>query len=389
MHKLQIRRAAGLTLAIAFFASGNSVRAQTARIANIIPKTGRVLLKREDWSDFHPTAVGTSINEGDQIFPTQGVRVRVVCPELTERPVSIGVPSGIKTICPVWEVRIAKAPQAPGVLGGINASIPYIILPRYSLLLTNAPTLRWNAVPGATEYTVELISSNGVIWKAQVQGTQILYPGNAPLEPGVSYSLKVQANTGQSSEQGGASNLDFIILRPAEAEIVKAKAAKIAQQGFSPLVTALLLAELYSNYVLPASTLEAYGLTLEATRSYNLTADAIATLETLTKRGEHSPIVYRLLGDLYWQTGLALLAAEHYLKAIELAQSPEDLEERTLAAFGLGEVHAATDDIKKAIFWYEQSRMGYVDLNDTQRADFLNQHLETLKCSDPKCAIRF
>ena len=379
MHKLQIRRAAGLTMAIAFFASGNPVRAQTARIDNIIPKTGRVLLKREDWSDFHPTAAGTSINEGDQIFPTQGVRVRVVCPDLKDRPVSIGVPSGIKTICPVWEVRIAKAPQPPGALGGVNASIPYAISPRHSLLLTNAPTLRWNAVPGATEYTVQVISPKGVVWKAQVRGTQVVYPGNPPLEPGVPYSLKVQADTGQSSEQDGASNLAFIALRPSEIQSVKAEAAKIAQQGFSSLVTTLLLADFYSNYVLPASTLEAYGLTLEAPRSYNLTADAIATLETLTKRGEHSPIVYRLLGDLYWQTGLALLSTEHYLKAIELAQSPEHLEERTLAAFGLGEVHAATDDIKKAIFWYEHSRMGYVDLNDTQRADFLNQHLETLK----------
>ena len=166
---------------------------------------------------------------------------------------------------------------------------------------------------------------------------------------------------------------------PAEAEIVKAEATKIEQEEMSPLVNGLLLAEIYSNYVLPASTLSAYNLTPTTARSYNLTARAIATLEALVQAGEREPILYRTRGDLYWQSGLTNLAIENYLKAIKLAKSPEYLEERTLAAFGLGEVHAATDDIKKAIFWYEQSRMGYVDLNDTQRADFLNQHLETLK----------
>jgi hypothetical protein len=224
-----------------------------------------------------------------------------------------------------------------------------------------------------------LISSNGVIWKAKVKGTQLVYPGNLPLEPGISYSLKIKANTGQSSQQDGASNLDFIILRPAEAEIVKAEVAKIEREGFSSLVTGLLLAELYSNYVLPASSLSAYNLTPETARSYNLTAEAIATLEVLVQPGEKTPILYRTLGDLYWQSGLANLTAQNYLKALELAKSPEFLEERTLAQFGLGEVSAATDDNQQAISWYEQAKMGYIPLGDTQRADFLNRRLKTLK----------
>ena len=354
------------------------LQAQTAKIDSINPKTGRVLLKREDWSDFYPVAEGASMSEGDQIYPSRGIRVRIICPDRSQKPVTAGVPSGLKSICPIWEVRIAKAPPAPGVLGGIDASIPYLISPRHSLLLSNTPTFRWNAVPDATEYTVELISSQGVIWKAQVQGTQIIYPGNPPLESDVSYSLNIQANTGQSSQQDGASNLGFIILRPAEAQILKAEAAKIEREGLSPLVTGLLLGELYSNYVLPASSLSAYNLTPATARSYNLTAEAIATLESLTQQEEHSPLVYRLLGELYWQSGLAHLAAQNYLKAIELAQSPEFLEEKTLAQFGLAEVYAATNELKQATFWYEQAKKGYVDLGDTRRADFLERRLETL-----------
>ena len=305
--------------------------------------------------------------------------MRIICPDHTNKPVTAGVPSGIKTICPIWEVRIAKAPQALGVLGGIDASIPYLISPRHSLILSNTPTFRWNAVADATEYTVELRSSNNVIWKTQVKDTQIVYSGNPPLESGVFYSLNIQANTGQSSQQDGASNLEFIILRPAQAQIIKAEATKIEQEELSPLVKGLLLAELYSNYILPASSLSAYNLTPATARSYNLTVEAISTLENLTKQQENSPLVYRLLGELYWQSGLAQIATQNYLKAIELANSPEFLEEKTLAQFGLAEVYAATDDVKQAALWYQQAKKGYIDLGDTRRANFLERRLEDLK----------
>lgn len=302
------------------------LQAQTARIESISPPTGKVLLKRENRSDFSPVATGTHIYEGDQIFPAQGVRVRVICPDRTDKPVSAGVPSGIKTICLKWEVRIAKAPQPPGVLGGINNAIPYIISPRHSLLLNDTPTLQWNPVSETNQYAVHLLAPQGVVWQTQVTSNQVAYPG--PLEPGIPYALTVQTDTGQSSKQEGASNLAFIVLRPSEAQTVKAESTKIVQQKLSPLVTALLLADLYSHYTLPASTLEAYRLTSEVARSYNLTVDAIATLETLTKQGENSPIVYRLLGELYWQSGLANLAIQNYLKVTELAQSPAYLEEK-------------------------------------------------------------
>ena len=45
------------------------LQAQTAKIDSINPQTGKVLLKREDWSDFHPATEGISIHEGDQIYP--------------------------------------------------------------------------------------------------------------------------------------------------------------------------------------------------------------------------------------------------------------------------------------------------------------------------------
>ena len=84
------------------------------------------------------------------------------------------------------------------------------------------------------------------------------------------------------------------------------------------------------------------------------------------------------LADLYWQIGLANLATNHYLKAIELARIPEQLEEKTLAQFGLGEVYAALGDNNQAKIWYSKAREGYLALGDSARANFVIQLIESL-----------
>ncbi len=354
------------------------VQAQIATIDSISPQTGQVLLKREEWSDFRPVSAGIGLNEGDQIYPSQGVQVKLVCPDRTPQPVIPGLPSGIKTICPTWDIRISKAPPPPGILGGFDSSLPYIISPRHTLLLTDQPILGWNPVPQATSYTVEVINGQDIIWKTEVQQPQIRYPKHPLLEPGITYSLKITTNSGQSSEQDSESNLGFIVLRPAEAQIINDEVDQIKQGEFSPLTTALLLADLYRNYTLPVSSIEAYSLTSEQARSYHVTAEAIATLKPLTQQTEQFPIIYRRLGELYWQSGLVNLTIEHYLKAIKKADSPEFLEEKTLAQFGLAEVYAATNNREQAIIFYKQARKGYIELGDTKRVNFLERMLESL-----------
>ncbi len=368
-----------LTSLIFILGLETSVQAQIATIDSINPQTGQVLVKREEWSDFRPVSAGSELKEGDQIYPSQGVQVRLVCPNLSKETVVPGVPSGIKSICLTWEIRIEKAPPPSGILGGFDSSIPYIISPRHTLLLSEQPLLRWNPVPQATSYTVEVINVQDTIWKAQVQQPQVTYAENHSLTPGITYSLKVITDRGQSSEQDSQSNLGFIILRPAEAQIINDEVAKIEQGEFSPLTTALLLADFYRNYTLPVSSIEAYGLTSEQARSYHLTAEAIATLKSITQQTEQFPIIYRRLGELYWQSGLVNLTIEHYLKAIKMAESPEFLEEKTLAQFGLAKVYAATNRREQAIIFYQQARQGYMDLGDKRRVNFLDRRLESLR----------
>jgi hypothetical protein len=375
-----------VALAISVLALGgtlvasDSANAGPARIDAIIPSKGNIQLKREDWPKYQPAVtIGTTLDQGDLLFPAQGVRVMVVCPDLTTRPVSAGVPSGLKKICPVWNVIAAKGSQSPEVLGGTNALIPYLIFPRHTLALSNTPIFRWNAVRRATQYTVKLVGPTGMVWEKQVKDNQVLYPGTPPLEPGTTYALTIQTNTGKTSEEEKSSNLDFKVLRQSEADTIKTEAEKIISQNLSKEVTAMLLADLYSTYILPELVISTYGLTPSNFRSYNLTDQAIVTLETLVRQGKAAPIIYRTLGDLYWQSGLANLAADHYLKAIELGKEPQDMEERTLAQYGLGEVYAATNNTNQAIHWYSQAANGYASLGYTQRADFLKQQIESLK----------
>lgn len=347
--------------------------------ARIDSSTGRIFLKRPDWSNFRPVSVGTELNQGDQIKPDKGVRVKVVCPNLSKPFVPIGVPSGLKTICPVWQAIISKAPPPAGTLGGTNPLIPYLITPRHTLLLNNTPTFRWNAIPKATQYTVTLQTPKGVVWQKQTKNNSLVYPGIPPLQAGTNYSLVIKANTGKTSQDEGTSNLDFRVLRKSEATAIQSEVTQITKLGLNEQVTALMLANLYSRYTLPQDAIQAYGLTTDTFKSYNLSADAITTLETLVKIGKQSTIIYRSLGDIYWQTGLAQKAVDNYLIAIKLAKSSEDLEEQTLALFALGEVYAATDDIKQAINWYSQAKNGYTLLGDSRRANFLKQQIESLR----------
>jgi Tetratricopeptide repeat len=344
--------------------------------AFIASATGQVKLQRKDWKIYRPVRAGTYLVQGDLLWPAEGSRVKVVCPDLSQRSVKAGVPSGMKLVCPVWEVPIVKGKTSPGVLGGIDASVPYLISPRHTLLLNNSPSLYWNSVPGASLYTIQLNGINGKVKEYQSKANRFTLP--TPLLPATHYWFTIQADTGESSQADGTSNLDFRILRPAEASVVQAKATQILQQKLNKQATALLLAEFYSTYSLPESVISNYGLTSQNFRSYTLTAEAITVLETLIQQGDQSPVVYRTLGDLYWQSGLYLMANETYRKAIELSTEPEDIEEKTLAQYGLGEINAATKQVDTAVQFYRQAKEGNAALGDARKIQFLDRLIENL-----------
>jgi tetratricopeptide (TPR) repeat protein len=348
---------------------------QTARIEKV---TGQVRLKRKNWLDYRLVRAGAPLEQGDLLFPATGARVKVVCPDLSKRSVKAGVSSGLKLICPIWPVLKAKGGPSPGVLGGNNPSIPYIVSPRHTLLLSNPPFLSWNPVSQVTQYKVQLFEPSGMQQEQLSKKAQFKPSGN--LKAAIPYFFTVQTNTGKSSQEEGTANINFRILRSSEAVIVQEKVAQVINQKLDKQATALLLSELYSNYLLPESAIADYGLTSQNFKSYNLTAEAISTVETLISQGERSPILYRTLGDLYWQSGLTLYAIDAYQNAIKQANMPEDLEEQALSQYSIGEIYAATsDESNKVAKWYQQALNGYKTLGDSQRVEFLQLKIERLK----------
>jgi hypothetical protein len=341
---------------------------------------GRVELKRKTTAaeGFQViTRTPKPLNLGDQLRLSSGAIAKISCPgESKPKPIQkAGERLGIGDLCPKWKPVIGKGPPPIESMGGNNPTIPYLISPHRTLILNATPTLRWNAVAGAIKYTVQIKHGQRTIWQTQVQETQVTYPGNPVLQPGIPYSVTIETDNGKSSQSETGNQ--FIILKDADAKVVQTEIKLINQSDFSPEVKALTLAEYYTDYEVPEPT--AYGLTDKTAKSYRLSVDAIAVLESFLKENQpSSPLFYRMLGDFYAQTGVMRPAEQAYLQAIEQVQSLEDLEEWSRAMAGLGELYQAIHNTQQAIIWYGQARAGY-SLLDDQRKIKLEERIKELK----------
>ena len=358
--------------------------AQSARIEAF---SGKVELQREGQTrrPLKQQKYGNPFHLGDLLIFAKGASVKLACPaqgkqleRQTFKSSKSNVERGFRQLCPSFVSGLVKDPPPPGLLGGIAADVPYLISPRHTLLLSDRPTFQWNSVPGATHYTVRLMGKKGLVWEqTKVQTTTIRYGGQPSLEAGQRYSLIVIAYPGKSSMLDGTAGVDFMILRKPEAEAIQAELEAIKQVGLSEVMTALKLVDVYADYTLPNQVLESYGLSNTDFKSYHLTTAAIDTLQSLITNGQESPEIYRMLGDMYWQSGLALLARDAYLRSIDLASSSsvEDQEERLMAQERLGDIFSALQDSSQAISWYSRARVNYFLLGDEQRALGLQQKI--------------
>ena len=276
----------------------------------IIEAKGEVWLKREQWLDYRRITVGTKLYPGDLLQPAPQARVRVQCANgTTIWSVPAGVISGATNGCPPQAVPVfrTRGDIAP-LRNGMNPRIPFIISPRRTKLLNLLPTLRWNAVPSASRYAVSLIvDEEDVLWETQVEGTEVVYSGESPLESGVDYLLMIEANTGASSLEDNSPGLGFSLLDENEATVVREAVEQLVKLDLADETKSLALAHLY--------------------RVHDLKAEAIAILEALEKQGSRTAAIYRTLGDLYLDVGLNPLAQSYYLRATQLATEAGDVEE--------------------------------------------------------------
>jgi len=353
--------------------------ADAARIAEIDGR-GKVRVQRDNPSHSLFAREGMELYRGDWIMPDRGVEVTVFCPNGLER--SVTAASGLGKVCPRWRTDRARGSQAAETAGGVDVNIPYLISPRHTLLLDGKPILRWNAVAGAKVYRVTVMGPKGVVWEVQTQESQVVY-GGKPLEPGAAYSWTVKTDGGKSSlEDRGtdgtvATALDFRVLRSDEAMAVRAMTTQLGTRKSETI--ALMVADLYGDYTVPMKTIAAYGLSQKTVETYSLSGEAIAVLEAQVKAGKGSPILYRKLGDLYWQTGLIRLAGNAYEKAIAAGNGPADLEDWTLAYYGLGKVNAVMGDRVVMLQSLRQARTGFVGLRNWAKVAELKRQIEQME----------
>jgi hypothetical protein len=255
--------------------------AAQASLARIMSVQGSVEVQRATGTTFQPAFPGTALYGQDILRPSRGSRVMVVCPNgRSQWRVPAGTVSAVNNGCPGTPVALKPEFGVGDLRGGSDPAIPYVIAPRQDLVLSPTPTLSWNPVEEATQYTVSLRTRRGTVWEITTPDSTLPYPDDQPpLSPGTRYTLVVQADTGTTSTDE-PPELAFNLLAGDEATEAAEQIAAIQALNLPELAQTLILIE-------------------EVYPRYQLTAAAIADLETLVSHGFEVARVRRLLGDIY------------------------------------------------------------------------------------------
>ena len=328
------------------------VLSNTSGINLIVNFSGDVKVKKDEWSQWQKADFGNTLSPNDQLEIGTNSSATIYCSDLSEWTIEQPGTYWLYDGCSPGEPTL-KLPNSNNDTrrpGGIKEqalqNIPYIISPRNTSILNNQPTIRWNTVPGATQYKVIVED-----WEDETSDTEILYTGE--LEAEFFYFVSVLANSDSSSEE--EAEVGFTVLDEQKEKDILAHIEAVKQQGLTKGAEGLILAHLY--------------------RGNDLNAEAIQVLEELVKEGNESISVYQLLGDIYQQVGLSLQAKETYSKGLALTKNVENIAGKAAIQAELGEVEYALGNEDEAIQWLEKSKADYVLLEDESQIEKLEQRI--------------
>jgi hypothetical protein len=318
---------------------------------------GNVQAQYPGSSNFQSVNAGMRFPSGTLLRTGSNSAARIRCPNESRWTMQSNQTLGIGAQCLSSEIiRIGR--QNDNLLGGTNLDIPFVTSPRRTSVLGFQLTLRWNPVPASTNYIVKVTGPEGEIWESQVTGNVVEYAG-APLSPGRSYRVIVEAINGLSSQlDQGADESDFELLQSDAVERVQQEVAAIEAQDLPPEMQALQLADVYIRE--------------------DLLSEAIDILESIARSGSNNLEVYQVLGDLYRYVGLNLLAAERYEQALTIATQQQSIEGEARAKAGLAEIKVLLGNLDEALTLLTEAQQAYVTLEDTERAAELQERLEEL-----------
>lgn len=314
---------------------------------------GEVKIQQNSEGDFRPAYFGYPLDIDDKIQLGAGASATVLCSNSEPWEVPTGTISSIPEDCSGGSILVrsdtGRVKSRP--LG--YREIPYVISPRDSLA-EEVFLIRWNEVDDVNNYHVQILEGGEEIWSKKTNDTEVIYSDESLLEPGLGYEIVVTTDSGTSSRKAGING--FQLLEESESQLILTKAETIEQQGLSQESESLALAYLYL--------------------SENLNSEAIAILEDLVETETQKTIVYRLLGDTYWRTGLNVLAKEHYLSGLTLAEAEGNSLEIASIKFGLGEAEYALNNEDEAVSWMEQAQDEYVELGDELKQQESKQRIQ-------------
>lgn len=328
----------------------------------LVVADGTVFLKRQGWQKYFPASFGTALYRGDLLKPAMDSKAVVLCDNLETWNVSAGEPAGVTNVCsnPTEPVLIRGESRISNTRGGNDPSIPYILSPRSTKLSSSTPILKWNSVAGAEKYFVS-ITGREFDWRFETDQVSMEYPGDPPLQSGVTYLVKVQADNGSRSDAEGAPGLGFELLSPEEISQVNMKIERIKALGLTGKAEAFVIAQLYLGY--------------------GLRSEAIQILEEQIKQNNQEAAIYKMLGDIYRQVSLNLLAKESYLRAGEMANQSGDRPIYAQIHAGLAEVLLSLGQEEAAKSAFEQASDAYRELGDTATAEEMNN--KALELTNP------
>lgn len=360
---LKMKKSKHLTLLTGIFLFSVLVTIATPLIARvngfnlILATQGNVEIKRSGWRKYRRAYIGTLVNFSDKLRLRQGAKAKVICTNLSfwnlrsegEFPVS----SGCST---TGQAKLRHGRNIVPTRAGNDQTIPYLISPRNTSILTFKPTLRWNPVAGATSYQVE-VSGYRLNWKTEVQQSQVVYSGEQPLKPGFRYWVNITASNGKSNANEEGRFRGFTVLSNADRQELNTDITTLQQLNDDAKTIALT--HLY--------------------RSNNLNANAIDLLEGLVKKDSNNVAVFQLLGSIYQKVGLNLLAKERYLAGLKFAIAQNNLEAQADINRLLGEVNESLDELKDALQSYETALVNYRKLGDEVQVEELQQKIDDIK----------
>lgn len=280
-------------------------------VAMVVRVRGAVRVERAAGGAPAPASIGMRLMAGDRLDLADGAQavllyvtgrrqtltesLTIAAPEAAER-------AGVfeRTVSTLNAVASTDARQHPNRQGMIRpvAGASTLVSPRNDIKVMDLrPTFVWSAVPGATGYTIQLRSGDGVTRKRFDAGSDTVWtmPVSAPpLAPGARYHWTVApAGNGRAAEE-----MTFRTLSASEYGAIEQGMAELRRAQLDPWSDGLFLAAL---------VFRDEGLFYEADR-------ALRQLESDAAVGQ---AYYLLRGEVYDALGLLELAAEAFDRAGE------------------------------------------------------------------------